>query len=563
MVCRLCLIDADKSIFIFSEEKIQKCIAKFLRLELSPEDPVSREICDCCWLQLDSFQDFCMQIEQAQKTLQVSIDESKQNEHISNAFNSEKGISANNNTLITLTESKVEITDDDFNDTHFSGDEISEAEIGLSPITDIDTIPLRRLTRSSTVKKYDCNDTLKTTPVRKQRGQPKKTDIQSVARATDNNDQNLLIEIPKKEHKEGSLISTNSVADLQTNKTRKRGRPKKGEPARVKKPRSEQITKMLQTAKEFDEIIQKNMNLSCNICSVRLIDFPELKRHYRAVHKCRGYAVCCNKRLFKRGLVVDHINVHNNPDYFKCPKCDKVLADRMCLRNHDLLFHQTDDAMTFQCPFCPKKYAKQYLLDHHTVKHIPQDECTFFCSECGKGFPTNATLSKHIKQIHLTLYDKMCEICAKLIRGNANFERHMADHEGIVEPQVQCKICGSWLKNKNSLRKHMYKHDGKTYVCKICNKKAPTKSALHSHMRYVHELSPMFHCTFCEKSFKKAVNLKEHLTTHTGEVLYTCPHCPKTFNSKANMHSHRKKKHREEWEANRRYHKKELKNEVT
>jgi len=45
--------------------------------------------------------------------------------------------------------------------------------------------------------------------------------------------------------------------------------------------------------------------------------------------------------------------------------------------------------------------------------------------------------------------------------------------------------------------------------------------------------------------------LQEHMTTHTGEVLYTCPHCPQTFNSNANMHAHRKKVHRKEWEENR------------
>lgn len=41
------------------------------------------------------------------------------------------------------------------------------------------------------------------------------------------------------------------------------------------------------------------------------------------------------------------------------------------------------------------------------------------------------------------------------------------------------------------------------------------------------------------------------MATHTGEILYTCPHCPKTFVSNANMHSHRKKKHRKEWEETR------------
>ncbi|XP_055838411.1 transcription factor grauzone-like [Episyrphus balteatus] len=581
MVCRLCLIDAEESIAIFSEEKIQQYITKFLQLQLSPDDPVSKEICARCWHQLDNFQNFCLEVEQAQKTLNASLSESKENNKLSDnewsQFALETSSTAPNN-LDHFKKDLEEESDDDCRDNdealYCPNVEISSVEVpneqtleSTSPTCAPETnenVPKRRLTRRSAIQNYQCDDIPGMEPVKKKRGRPKKREVDISNKEVETPDGELTI--PKQE----SIESKEDISDLnnitpEPDGKKKRGRPRKSDqgPPKEKRPRSEQCKKMLQTAKEFDEIIQKNMNLSCNMCQVRLIDFAELKRHFRAVHKRRGYAVCCNKRLFKRGLVVDHINVHNNPEHFKCTKCGKILADRMCLRNHDLLFHQTDEEKTFKCPYCPKKYAKQYLLDHHSVKHVPQDECTFFCAECGKGFPTNSTLTKHINQIHSTMYDKMCEICAKLIRGNANFDRHMEEHEGIVQPQVQCTLCGSWLKDKNSLRKHMYKHDGKTYTCNACGKIAPTKSALQSHKRYVHDLSPKFHCTYCDKSFKKAVNLKEHMTTHTGEVLYTCPHCPKTFNSKANMHSHRKKKHREEWEANRRYPKKEMKTEVT
>jgi C2H2-type zinc finger len=39
----------------------------------------------------------------------------------------------------------------------------------------------------------------------------------------------------------------------------------------------------------------------------------------------------------------------------------------------------------------------------------------------------------------------------------------------------------------------------------------------HSHHRNVH-VERTFECTICEKSFKRAINLREHLTTHSGEV---------------------------------------------
>lgn len=86
------------------------------------------------------------------------------------------------------------------------------------------------------------------------------------------------------------------------------------------------------------------------------------------------------------------------------------------------------------------------------------------------------------------------------------------------------------------------------HKCEICGKQAPTRGALRSHQKYVHFSDKAFKCCICEKAFKKSISLKEHMSLHTGQSLYTCPYCPKQFNSGANMHSHKKKVHRELWE---------------
>lgn len=559
MVCRLCLTDDTiQSIFIFGEEKIQKYIAKFLQLELSPEDQISKVICCPCWQQLDSFQKFCYQIEEAQKSLRkLNNDLSKSQIKKINSdptVNEAEEIAFESfNPEISLNLLKEESLDrfDDQSD-------IDETLFCLNE----DSVKVELKNEEPTVATNRSVETPVTT---------------STARVTR---RSALQSPTKKECPEISSIKTkhevcSPLVDKEdqtekapttdgTNTKRKRGRPKKGEEVTPKKmkteksERSEKCSKIFQTAREFDAIIKANMQLSCDVCYVKFVDFAELKRHFRSVHKSRGYAVCCNKKLFKRGLVVDHINVHNNPEHFKCTKCDKVLADRMCLRNHDLLFHQNEESLIYQCEHCPEKFAKKYLLDHHNVKHIRKDKSKLTCPTCGNGFLTDATLQKHIQKVHSTDYDNICEICAKIVRGNAAFERHMKEHEGIVLPRFQCTVCGLWLKTKRILVKHTEKHDGRTYPCKVCGKQSASKSALQSHMSYVHDLARKHACTLCDKSFKKAIALKEHMTTHTGEVLYTCPHCPTTFNSRANMHSHRKKKHREEWEANRLLLKKEL-----
>lgn len=166
-------------------------------------------------------------------------------------------------------------------------------------------------------------------------------------------------------------------------------------------------------------------------------------------------------------------------------------------------------------------------------------------------FDTLEELLGHNKE-HCS-YGTMCDICAKVIRGTAAFKRHQLEHQGVTFPKVQCDLCGSWHKDKYALNKHKKRHmeSKQPHICDICHKVSPSRSAMLSHKRYVHGTERSYECGVCRKCFKKPLSLKEHMTTHTGEVLYRCPHCPKTFNSNANMHSHRKKVHPREFEETR------------
>lgn len=135
------------------------------------------------------------------------------------------------------------------------------------------------------------------------------------------------------------------------------------------------------------------------------------------------------------------------------------------------------------------------------------------------------------------------------------FQRHyQAVHSNVIPVKAQCQQCGIWVK-EDGLKTHMFRHEDEKniYICNICGKRSPNARALSEHKKYAHLAQRTHKCTFCDKAFKRALALREHMTLHTGEILYTCPYCPKTFNSSANLHSHRKKIHPKEWEENRRY----------
>uniref|UniRef100_W8AN05 Transcription factor grauzone n=2 Tax=Ceratitis capitata TaxID=7213 RepID=W8AN05_CERCA len=290
------------------------------------------------------------------------------------------------------------------------------------------------------------------------------------------------------------------------------------------------------------------------MCSVPLKDFSDLKKHFRQIHQCVGYVPCCNNRYNKRTLYVDHLRLHKDPDFFKCTICNKQLASRNNYQNHMDAIHPDAESLLYPCKLCPRKFAKQYILDYH-VKSSHTRTRNFICKICNKGFINSAVLKQHEKAVHLNTYDSVCEVCGKCLKTAQNLLSHMeAIHNSEPRPEEQCKICLKWLKNARCVRKHMILHrdqaSGLEFKCPQCGMEKSTRHALSAHIRY-HHSDKVFTCTMCTKEFKNPRSLKEHESSHTGTHLYTCCFCPKTFRSHGNMHKHKVNNHSNEWVRSR------------
>ncbi|XP_037715326.1 transcription factor grauzone [Drosophila subpulchrella] len=313
---------------------------------------------------------------------------------------------------------------------------------------------------------------------------------------------------------------------------------------------------------EYDVIIAKFFTsvLPCAICNLLVHNFTEMQRHHRLTHQVDpGYMMCCGRKFTQRKVLAEHVLVHWNPEHFKCSVCEKSFQNSRHLESHQQVHMDPAIKLTFSCDLCSKTFLSKTAIDYHKLnKHVPKSEFKFTCSECNKKFLTERKLKNHMSSMHDPESTIICDKCGKQMRTKIILKKHqelMHSDKPRPEPELkQCQICGAWLKGMTGLKQHMksiHVESAGEHRCHICAKVSPNARALRRHIYHNHECERKFKCTMCEKAFKRPQELKEHTSTHTGEVLYTCPNCPMTFFCSANMYKHRQRLHRAQYEADK------------
>ncbi|XP_017483361.1 PREDICTED: transcription factor grauzone-like isoform X2 [Rhagoletis zephyria] len=314
---------------------------------------------------------------------------------------------------------------------------------------------------------------------------------------------------------------------------------------------------------EYDKAIRQFFGrFACPKCELLVQNFAEIRGHFRASHnEDPGYMMCCGRKFPQRKALAEHIYLHWNPEHFKCTQCGRLFQDSRNLEQHEEAHvnpPEPKERKMFQCDKCPKVFTTKAAFEHHSFsKHVPKSEFKFSCTLCNKKLPTQRKLKDHMKYNHDPESTIICDKCGKQVRTQYLKKHHQLEHSEQPRPipqPMQCQICGTWLRHMSGLKQHMksiHEDPGGEHRCSICNKVSTTARALRRHVYLNHECERKFKCTMCEKAFKRPQDLREHTSTHTGEVLYTCPNCPMTFFSNANMYKHRQRLHRAEWEADR------------
>ncbi|XP_037951892.1 transcription factor grauzone isoform X2 [Teleopsis dalmanni] len=509
MICRLCLQEANCPIEIFDTNgeqlNIVNIIEKHFWFKPLPNDNISTKLCRKCWCIINDFHQYYVLVAKAHEIFEKT----------------DKGC--------TIIKGEMDV-DPTMATVHF------DVEVDIK--------------EEDTAWNYEFDDNPLYEP------EVPSSVVAEVEQTSINNESNkTVIDHLNEETNKSKDLSETEIKNTVVSKPRKCKQKTVSMKTIQNKPQnvSKQKRSTMITSKD-DEIIKKHIPMGCNLCTFVGENFSDMTKHFRAEHGNQSpYVMCCGRKLNKRFLVVHHAYKHEDPEFFKCKECHKVFSDGYVLRSHQLAAHAPETELTYECDQCPKRFSRRYLLELHKPSHIPINERQFICEKCPH---VNAFASDHLLQIHVNMrHNKatnVCHVCAKEIRDNQAFEKHVRLHFEDSGPRVKCPRpdCDRWLKDLDNLKQHLRRHniEGKVYTCNDCGKVCKNRSALTSHFNYAHS-NAVFSCEECNKTFKKAISLKEHMAQHTGESLYKCPFCTRTFNSNANMHSHKKKMHPVEWDV--------------
>ncbi|PIO23614.1 hypothetical protein AB205_0030760, partial [Aquarana catesbeiana] len=162
---------------------------------------------------------------------------------------------------------------------------------------------------------------------------------------------------------------------------------------------------------------------------------------------------------------------------------------------------------------------------------LPTDE-RFFCTECGKCFPSKSKLNVH-EISHTDDKPYNCLECGKCFSKKSHFFIHRRSHTG--KTPFSCPWCGKCFVKNSELVTHQRSHTGeKPFPCPHCGKCFSQKSTLYTHQR-LHTGEKPYSCLECGKSFVQKLQLDTHQMSHTGEKPYSCPDCGKCFSRNSHL----------------------------
>lgn len=139
---------------------------------------------------------------------------------------------------------------------------------------------------------------------------------------------------------------------------------------------------------------------------------------------------------------------------------------------------------------------------------------------------------------------KNVEMLIKAEEGKVSCDYNSEDTDLVCNnsSDVLVKLCTELeIEMQNEDQKEMKpKVEDNQHKCAFCDLQLLNKRQLKNHIEQFHKQENLYVCNFCNRGFKKAFHLQEHIASHTGEKKYSCDLCGKMFQRLSSRSRHMK-----------------------
>ncbi|XP_014223163.1 zinc finger protein 431-like [Trichogramma pretiosum] len=295
--------------------------------------------------------------------------------------------------------------------------------------------------------------------------------------------------------------------------------------------------KRTELSQHYDDHVEREEgDFQCEVCN-RIFSNLRLFRIHKRVHYQQAKTWSCEqcgKKYNSKNLLEEHTNTHTGNRPYVCEVCGKDFASKYSHRAHAKT-HEAR-ARPHECNQCSKTFLSQQNLTQHLKTHNGVKE--FVCDTCGKAFGSSHNLEVH-KIVHTGYKPFICNICGKAFARKAEIRDHERTHTG--EKPYQCEFCGATFSQRSNLQSHKRAthYNDKRYKCDDCGKGFKRRRLLDYHTKAAHTGERPYKCETCSATFVYPEHFKKHMRIHTGEKPYLCEVCGKAFNSRDNRNAHR------------------------
>ncbi|GLV35536.1 uncharacterized protein CBL_01315 [Carabus blaptoides fortunei] len=186
----------------------------------------------------------------------------------------------------------------------------------------------------------------------------------------------------------------------------------------------------------------------------------------------------------------------------------------------------------------PHWHLRRHKKTAHTKTKNKLLRCTV--EGCYQEVSSRTSLLRHIKRIHETQKEHVCEECNAQFTKKHQLRSHLYEHTGVAP--FSCEYCTSKFVTITDYKKHKRSH--KSYTCK-CGEVFYRWTIFRKHMREKCG-KKVYTCSTCEKSFTHKPHYSMHLLMHNeSREVFECPYeyCERLYYYKRNLRQHIKSFH--------------------